>query len=62
MERSITGFGSKQCYVIFMYAIDDFRHVIINQSDEFLDEESEDNKGDREYLNDEFEEDDSKDK
>ncbi len=47
MERSITGFGSKQCYVIFMYAIDDFRHVIINQSDEFLDEESEDNKGDR---------------
>lgn len=45
-----------------MYAIDDFRYMIINQSDEFLDEESEDDDGDQEYLNDEFEEDDSKDK
>ena len=45
-----------------MYVIDDFMYVIINQSDEFLDEESEDNEEDQEYLNDEFEEDDTKNK
>lgn len=37
-------------------------YVIVTQSDEFLDEESEDDDGDQEYLNDEFEEDDTKNK
>jgi hypothetical protein len=36
--------------------------MVSEQSDEFLDEEPEDDEKDAEYLNDEFEEDDSKDK
>jgi hypothetical protein len=39
-----------------------FRCMVSKQSDEFLDEEPEDDEKDTEYLNDEFEEDDSKDK
>ena len=49
-------------YAIFMYNADNFRYMVSKQSDEFLDEELEDDEKDTEYLNDEFEEDDSKDK
>jgi hypothetical protein len=49
-------------YTIFMYHADNFRYMVSKQSDEFLDEEPEDNEKDTEYLNDEFEEDGSKDK
>jgi hypothetical protein len=45
-----------------MYHTDDFRYMVSEQDDEFLDEESEDDEEDTEYLNDEFEEDGSKDK
>ncbi len=45
-----------------MYHADNFRYMVSKQSDEFLDEEPEDDEEDTEYLNDEFEEDDSKDK
>lgn len=43
-----------------MQTISDY--MVSKQSDEFLDEELEDDEEDTEYLNDEFEEDDSKDK
>jgi hypothetical protein len=49
-------------YTIFMYHTDDFRYMVSEQSDEFFDEEPEDDEEDIEYLNDEFEEDGSKDK
>ncbi len=49
-------------YTIFMYHADNFRYMGSKQSDEFLDEEPEDSEEDTEYLNDEFEEDGSKDK
>lgn len=49
-------------YTIFMYHADDFKYMGSKQSDEFLDEEPEDNNEDTEYLDDEFEEDDSKNK
>jgi hypothetical protein len=45
-----------------MYNVDNFIYMISKQSDEFFDEEPEDGEEDTEYLNDEFEEDGSKDK
>lgn len=45
-----------------MYHVDDVRYMDSKQNDEFFDEDAEEGDEDTEYLDDEFEEDDTKSK